>query len=105
MRRRRGGRPPFLLGGVPAGLDGGREALAEQGPPVVQGDLLTGSQDGAGRGRLGPWAQLAKKGDGLFDRQPSCLAVVRDSQRRHRSPSQKNLACFGGTPTNSGLQN
>ena len=53
MRPGRSGRPPFLLSGVDAGLDGILEGGAKEGAALVEGLPLAKGDDLAGGGGLG----------------------------------------------------
>jgi hypothetical protein len=78
-----------LLGRSDARLDGGGQAAAEQGTPVLESDAFTGGQHRAVGGGLGDATDLGHKGDGLFQGQPFRLIPVFNRQHSHRNPSQK----------------
>jgi hypothetical protein len=65
-----------LLGQLDATVHGGGQAVAEEGPSLVQGDLFTGGQHRSRRRRLRRLPQLRAEGDGLFQAEPLGLIPV-----------------------------
>ena len=84
MRPRRSGRPPFLLGGVDASLDGVLEGRAEEISALVESLLLAKRDDLAGGGGLGELAHLGTEGDGGFDGQALRFVLILESSVLHQ---------------------